>query len=283
MKRIVVFFLALLGSILAFPCAAKADVGPKPSLEVIVKNPPKTEYYLDLLVDYSVNDSYENIREKENYSEEMYNILKNYNVDGWRPALVTGTRVPLFGSLVGHKNGENMVHKFSYIGVPDRFKLIMVTKDGETIVSKNVIERKAFNSTVYFDCKTNILEEKSFIVAYLLQFIVTCSMTLIIEGLILILFKFSLKVNWKPFLAINIITQVLLTLIVFGTMYSHGSFAAILVYIPFELFILFLETVLFGKYLTQHSISRRKAFAIVANICSFLVGVVGLLYFPQMW
>ena len=282
MKRVSMFFLVLFVSILICPLVANADIGPKPSIEVIVKNPPETEYYLDLLVDYSEDESHENIHEKEIYSEKMYNILRDYNVDGWRPALVTGTKVPLFGKLTGVQDGNNMVHKFSYVGVPDKFKVIMVTADGETIVSQDVINRKAFNSIVYFDSKTMKLAENSLVTAYLLQFIKTCSITLIIEGLILILFRFNLKKNWKPFLAINILTQVLLTLIVFGTMYTSGLLTAILTYIPFEIAILVIEAMLFSRYLTQHSKSRRVAFAITANISSFLLGIVVLIYFPEM-
>lgn len=282
MEKVSMFFLVLFVSILICPLVANADIGPKPSIEVIVKNPPETEYYLDLLVDYSEDESHENIHEKEIYSEKMYNILRDYNVDGWRSALVTGTRVPLFGKLTGVQDGNNMVHKFSYVGVPDKFKVIMVTADGETIVSQDVINRKAFNSTAYFDCKTKKLAENSLVTAYLLQFIKTCSITLIIEGLILILFRFNLKKNWKPFLAINILTQVLLTLIVFGTMYTSGSLTAILTYIPFEIAILVIEAMLFSRYLTQHSKSRRVAFAITANISSFLLGIVVLIYFPEM-
>lgn len=282
MKKVSMFFLVLFVSILICPLVANADIGPKPSIEVIVKNPPETEYYLDLLVDYSEDESHENIHEKEIYSEKMYNILRDYNVDGWRSALVTGTRVPLFGKLTGVQDGNNMVHKFSYVGVPDKFKVIMVTADGETIVSQDVINRKAFNSSVYFDCKTRKIAENSLVTAYLLQFIKTCSITLIIEGLILILFRFNLKKNWKPFLAINILTQVLLTLIVFGTMYTSGSLTAILTYIPFEIAILVIEAMLFSRYLTQYSKSRRVAFAITANISSFLLGIVVLIYFPEM-
>ena len=282
MKKVLLFFLVLLILSFGFPFVANADFGPKPSIEVIVTDPPETEYYLDLLVDYSVNDSYENIREKEVYDENMYNILENYNVDGWRPALVTGTRVPLFGRLTGTQDGDNMVHRFSYVGVPDKFKIIIVTSDGKTIVSQNIIKRKAFNSTAYFDCNTMKITESSLIIAFLSQFITTCSITLIIEGLILILFQFSLKKNWRPFLTINILTQVLLNFVVFGTMYSLGYLVALLVYIPFEIVILILETILFTKHLTQHSKLRRRAFAIIANILSFLLGIIVLLYFPEL-
>lgn len=281
MKKVSMFFIVLMISLLIFPMVASADFGPKPSIEIIVKNPPQTDYYLDLLVDYSRDDSHDNLHDKENYSENMYNILENYNVDGWRPALVTGTKIPLFGKLTGVQDGDNMVHRFSYVGVPNKFKVIMVTSDGDTIISENVINRKAFNSTVYFDCNTKKLSEKSIVISYLLQFITTYTATIVVEGLILILFGFSLKRNWKPFLAINALTQVLLTIVVFGTMYTQGSLTALLTYIPFEIVILIIEVKLFTNYLTEHSRSRQRAFALTANICSFVLGIVALLYFPN--
>ncbi len=269
--------------ILVLPSIVYGDIGPKPSLEIIVKNPPKAEYYLDLLVDYEGETLYPNIHEEDKYSEDMYSILKNYNSNGWRPAMVTGTKAPIFGDIIGEKDGENMVHRFSYIGVPDRFKIIIVTADGETIVSENIIKRKAFKSKVYFDYNTKKLQETSIALAYIKQFLITYPTTLLIEGLILLLFCFSLKRNWKPFVTINLITQVLLTFIIFGSMYKQGSMAAIFFYIPFEIIILIMEAKLFKKYLVEHSKSRRIAFAIVANIISFLVGIMAMVYLPYMW
>ena len=268
--------------ILILPSIAYGDIGPKPSIEIIVKNPPEVEYYLDLLVDYGTEGTYTNIRELDKYSEDMYNILENYNSDGWRPAMVTGTKVPIFGDIVGKKDGENMIHKFSYIGVPDKFKVIVVTKDGETLVSENIVKRKAFKSKVYFDYNTKKLRESSIVLAYIMQFLITYPTTLLIEGLILIAFRFSLKKNWKSFVIINLITQVLLTFIIFGTMYKQGSMAAILFYIPIEILIVIIEAKLFNKYLVEHSKSRRVSFAIVANIVSFLVGIIAMMYLPEM-
>lgn len=274
--------LILIVFILVLPSIAYCDAGPKPSIEIIVKNPPEIEYYLDLLVDYEGENLYPNIREEDKYSANMYNILKNYKSDGWRPAMATGTKVPIFGDIIGKRIGENMVHSFSYIGVPDKFKIIIVTADGETIVSENIVKRKAFNSKVYFDYNTKKLRETSIVLAYIKQFLTTYPTTLLIEGLILLLFGFSLKKNWKSLVLINLITQVLLTFIIFGAMYKQGSMAAILFYIPFEIIILIMEAKLFKKYLVDHSESRRVAFAIVANIVSFLVGVVAMIYLPYI-
>lgn len=270
----------ILSIILLMPSAASADVGPKPSLEIIVINAPSGEYYLDLLIDYDGDHLYSYIKKETIAFPEMLETLNNYRVDGWRPALVTGTRVPLNGKLVGEKNGDTMLHRFSYVGVPDKFKVIVVTADQHVTVSHNVVIRKAFNSTVYFNYETGELTESPFTWAYLKQFLATCSATLLIEGLILILFRFSLKANWKPLLGVNILTQILLTIVIFRTMYSSGSFAAFLLYIPFEIVILVIESFLFTKFLTQHSSRRRKLFVITANLASFALGICVMIYYP---
>jgi len=264
---------------LVFPINANADFGPKPSLKIIVKNPPDCEYYLDLLVDYDSEHSYENVKRDDVKHPEMYDRLKNYKENGWRPALVTGTKVPLFGSLVGTRNESHMVHNFSYVGVPDRFKIIIVTEDNDIIVSENAVERKAFNGTAYFDCDTRKLSQDSTALAYIMQFIVTCLATLIIEGLVLILFRFDINKNWKPFLLINVFTQIMLTASVFNAMYTSGIIMALITYIPLELIILAVEATFLAKHLTQHSKQRRVAFAITANIASFAIGVMAMLRF----
>lgn len=280
MKRIVALITMVIAVSLLFPFVSYADIGPKPSIRLIVLNPPEGEYYLDLLIDYEKKHPYINIDEDEGLDENMIKILEEYNEEGWRPALVTGTKVPLFGKLTGQREGDNMVHNFSYLGTPDRFKVIIVEKSGNVVISKDIIERRAFESTVYFDYATKRLWETSAIPAYIKQFTMTFTATLIVEGLILILFSFSLKRNWKPFIVVNLITQILLTLIVFSTMYFAGSMAAFLIYIPFEIVILVIESKLYRKYLHEHSPRRRISYAIVANILSFIMGQWAIL---QVW
>lgn len=275
-RQSVLLLMIIIFIVLIF--TVNADVGPKPSLEVLVKNSPQSEYYLDLLVDYSADHLYQNIEESEAENKNMYNTLKNYNEDGWRPALVTGTRVPLNGKLTGIKKAEYTKHYFSYVGVPDRFKIIIVTPNNEIIVSENIFERKSFNTIVYFDLDTKIIRGKSFFLSYILQFISTCFATLLIEGLILLLFRFSLKQNWKPFLIINILTQIFLTSVVSASMYYLGIMLAILAYAAFEWVILISESILFSKYLKQHSKKRRVLYAITANIISFMAGLMITMY-----
>ena len=279
MKKSAEVILIALSIVLLLPFTACADVGPKPSIKLIVLNPPEDEYYLDLLIDYDKKSTYSNIREDDEYDENMISILREYNEDGWRPALVTGTKAPLFGKLTGVREGDTMVHKFSYVGTPERFKVILVEKSGKVTVSED-IKRKAFESTVYYDYAKNKIWEASASLSYIKQFTMTFTATLIVEGIMLILFRFSLRKNWKPFIMVNLFTQILLTLIVFSAMYFAGSMAAFLLYIPFEIGILIIESKLYKKYLKEHSIRRRILYAITANMISFLLGMWAIL---QVW
>jgi len=280
MKRRIGLIIVFLAISFLFSFKVHADIGPKPSIRVIVLNPPKDEYYLDLLIDYESKYPYINIDEDDELNENMVSILEEYNVDGWRPALVTGTNVPLFGRLTGKSEGDTMVHSFRYVGTPERFKVILVEESGKVSVSEDIIERKAFESTVYYDYATNRLWETSATLSYIKQFTTTFTATLIVEGIVLILFRFSLKRNWKPFVVVNFITQILLTLIVFSAMYFAGAMAAFLIYIPFEIVILIMETKLYKKYLCEHSIRRRIFYALVANMVSFILGLWAIL---QAW
>jgi len=281
LKKLLSVLLILNLCLFICPFLAYADVGPKPTLEVIAQNMPDTTCYLDLLVNDPPEGVHQNITEVEKYDPQLLEKLKKYKIDGWRPAMVTGTMPPLFGDIICDiKNGQCTLN-FSYLGVPDKFKIIVVSSDGKTTVS-NVIERKAFNSTVRFDYETGRASERSPLWAYLFQFIFTCSVTIVIEGVVLLLFGFNLKSNWKPFITINVITQVLLTLVVFSTMYKLGTLLAVLLYLPFEMIILVMEASLFAKYLKQHSKARRVFFAVTANIASFIFGIMVMLH-PMWW
>jgi hypothetical protein len=55
-------FILIVLFLFAVPTTARADVGPKPELTIVVRNPPEGEYYLDLLIQGDA--SYDNIRDK---------------------------------------------------------------------------------------------------------------------------------------------------------------------------------------------------------------------------
>ena len=261
---------------MAFSFPVHADFGPKPSIKIIVKNPPAEEYYLDLLIKDKKSDNSQ-IEEKDKYDPVKYGLLEDYEVDGWEPALVHGTSMPLFGRLTGDhfQQGEPMVHTFSYFGTPDRFKIIIVTPDNQVIISQEIV-RKSFQLTLNYDYATGAISQPSLLVAYLLQILSTLIPTLLIEGLLLLLFRFSLRRSLWPFIIVNLATQILLTATLGMAAITQGMFTAYLLALPIELVIIIAESIAYAFLLKEHSKGRRIGYAITANIASLVVSLIAM-------
>jgi len=272
-KKIILFILILIA--LSFLCtsAVSADVGLKPELYIYVKNPPKETYYLDLLIQNSSENKFENLNDKSIYNQNMLSLLYSKKEEGWLPALTDGTDLPLHGELIGEPKDGDMLHFFGYIGVPKTYRIIIVTESGKVTVS-DVITRKSMFSTAYFDYGTETLSEANLTDTYLLQFLLTCLPTLFIEGIILLFFGFKLKTNWKPFFIVNILTQIALTAVVSFAFIRIGPSAAILIQIPIELIIMFAEAFAYRNYLVGQSKDRAFIYGITANAVSMLYGTL---------
>lgn len=275
MKKIV-FAVLTLSFMLTCIVTVNADTGPKDSLIVYVENAPDELYYLDLLTQEA--DSFSNIADINDYNQDMLDLLYSYEDDGWFPAFTEGTGVPITGSLIGSASGSLMVHEFGYIGVPETYRIIIVTESGVVTVS-DTLTRKALQSSVTYDYDTGKAQVPSTIITYLLQFAVTFSLTLILEGIILILFNISLKENWKPFLLVNLATQILLTVTVGIILIKQGIFTAVFFQIPAELIIMVIEVIVYRHFLTGPISNRKKiAYGIVANTASWILGFFLLQY-----
>ena len=261
----------------------KADTGPKPELQIIVENPPKEEYYLDLLVDYEVKNGYTWLDEKE-YNQDKIKVFKEFRDGNWRPALLTKTRAPMSGRLVGERDGNNVIHDFGYT-LPESFKIAILDSNNNINVSDEITLR-SFRTTIKYDyaskkisyetessamglVRGNIKEMLS-----IKGIMLTIILTLIVEGIILLLFKFNIKENIKPFILINLLTQIilniLLTLVVNNNDFGAFTFTLIIL----EFLIIVIESFSFSKLLKGHTPKRRVAFGIVANIKSFLSGYI---------
>lgn len=260
----------------AKPIVAYADFGPKDSLTIYVEHPPNESYYLDLLTTEKGEHSNLNGPEtRESLNQDMLKLLYAYEDEGWYPALTAGTTIPMWGSLTGVKDGDRMMHKFGYVGLPETYRIIIVTESGEVSASQP-FTRQALQSSITYDYESNKGEVPSIVTAYLLQYATTCIPTLLIELVILFLFGFKLRDNWKVFLFTNLATQVLLTVTLGTALILHGSLTAYFIQFPVELVILIGETILFAKLLRGYTVKRRIAYGIAANIISWGMGFIFL-------
>ncbi len=269
-KKALIALLILPALLSTLPAAVSADFGPKPRITVQVENPPPGAYCLDLLVPY--DKPYENTG-GDTDDPVMRAGLFSLTGQGWYPALANGTGMPLFGKLTGEPDGDRMIHVFSYFGVPDRFRIIIATPDGRTVVSE-AMDRSSFEYQVVFDYATGRATRQTLAAAYGLQLAGTFAATIVIEGLILLLFRFPLKKNGMVFLLANLGTQILLAAALGYALVSMGSMAAILAAIPAEAAVIVIESLVYARWLRPQRKNRAVAYALVANLASAAAGLM---------
>ncbi len=281
---------ALLAS-LALTTFAFADSGPKAQLTVRVENAPQEPYYLDLLAEGDWNaeeeDSNDGIdwsyHDKEDTLDLSLLALLRDNVPaGWHACVAQGTTgAPIYGELYSESTDAsgNALHVFGYHGVPSTYRIILVTQSGKVWLS-DTLERRVLQSSVTIhwadDTENTTVTVPSTVTGYLLQFLATLVPTLLIEGILLLLFQYSWKQNWKAFLLVNILTQELLA-VASSSVTAHSGVSGwylFFFFLPAELVVMLVEVFLYSGrgLLTGHSKGRAALYAITANFASAFLG-----------
>lgn len=275
MKKRSVVLLSLLFISILFCTSVYADFGPKDLLTVYVKNPPSELYYLDLLYEGETPDL-PNLTEEElaSLNPDMLNAIREDRY-GLTAALTEGTGIPTFGSLTGQPDGLRNKHVFSYYGLPETYRIILVTESGSVRVS-DAFTRRAMQSSITYDYSTGLAEVPPLWKQYALQFLYTLAMTLILEGGLFLLMRFSPKEDGLCFLGVNLVTQIALTAIVGRSLILGGTVYAFLILILCELGILAAETIAYAFLLRGHKRPRRIVYGITANLISWAAGALSL-------
>ena len=284
------FVCALLAS-LALTTFALADSGPKPQLTVRVKNAPQEPYYLDLLAegDWDAEDMDSNDGIEQNYygkedtlDPDLLALLRENVPEGWHACVAQGTTgAPIQGELYSESTDAsgNALHVFGYHGVPSTYRIILVTQSGKVWLSE-ALERKVLQSSVTVhwadDAESTTVTVPSTIIGYLLQFLATFVPTLLIEGILLLLFQYSWRQNWKAFLFVNLVTQGLLA-VASSSFTAHSGVSGwylFCFFLPAELVVMLVEVFLYAGrgLLTGHSRGRAALYAVTANFASAFLG-----------
>jgi len=255
-----------------------ADIGPKPSLTIYVENFESQDYLLDLLVPpgygyFDMENEFNSAYPEEYKASNLY----MFNVDGWKAAHIR-TSI-LEGSLFGEFDQESklMVHKFSYVGVPKNFKIIMQKPDGGLIISDEV-NLKQFNTEILYDCQIGEIKQlrKGFFEGIKDQFFdfnsdsffYRVTVTVLLESLLALIFFLK---SIKTIIITNLITQILLNISLYVIYFLYNSdFIKMLILLEF--IILVTEFLIYKKFI---KVSNRKLllYTILANTLSFIVGL----------
>ena len=281
---------------LALTTFAFADSGPKPLLIVRVKDAPQEPYYLDLLAEGNWDASEGNSRLKQStvitnsdgsettvpLNEDLLALLLDNIPAGWHACTAQGTfGAPIFSHLFsrGTDASGNALHRFGYVGVPSTYRIILVTESGKVWIS-DTLERKVLQSSVTVhwsdDTEHTTVTVPSTVTGYLLQFLATLVPTLLIEGILLLLFQYSWKQNWKAFLLVNLVTQGVLAAASSVLNLQNGAalWNYFLFLLPMEAVVLLIELYLYAGrgLLSGHSKGRAALYAVTANFASAVLG-----------
>ena len=285
MKKSLRFCVLLALAAALLTVSAFADTGPKPQLTVKVTNPPEELYYLDLLAegdwehagdaDYSGLDWSYSEEEIAALDNGLLDALRAAVPDGWHACTAEGSNgAPMWGDLLGEDAGNGTrLHTFGYVGVPDTYRILLVTQSGESWVSE-VLHRAALQSSVTVDWAEKTVSTPHAVSAYALQFLCMLLPTLLIEGILLFCFGYRSKKSLCRFLLVNLVTQGGFSAYLMVTVLNHGVSAwSLFFYLPIEFLITVVEILLYRKLLTEKSQGRAIAYAVTAHICSAALGL----------
>ena len=278
-------FPVLLLCLLCLIPTAYADMGPKPELTVTVVNAPEGTLYIDLLAEGTPpkdRPPYDQTGLDQTVMERLHSL----EGDGWVLAVSTGRSIPVFGDVYpsGYTNGKPTYH-FSYTGLPGKFKLAAATADD--VKTTELFARERFYTNAVYDWTANTLTYATptplLWAAHLASTLIP---TLIIEGLVFLLFGFLSRRSWVVFLCVNVITQIALHLVCAALNVSGMDMAFFWMFYLFllvpELVIWGVEAAAYAVLLPEHSRGRRVGYAFTANILSYAVSYLPLhlLYEP---
>ena len=255
---------------------AHADFGPKPQLTVQVKNGPEELYYLDLLAEGELRGGWEGpsweveqAMERGEIDLALFDALCEAVPEGWHACAAQGTGgAPIYGGLTG----EDGVHTFGYAGVPRVYRVLIAAKSGEVWISE-ACQREVLQTTITVDWAAKTVKLPPLWGLYAVQFLCTLLPTLLIEGLVLLLFRIDWRKNRRAFLAVNLVTQGALSVFLSITSLQNGVNAVYLIlFVPAEAVVTFVEAGVYRKLLRGCSARRAFLYGLTANAASAAAG-----------
>ena len=315
MKRnsalLVICFVALV-AVLSFvqPTTAHADMGPKPSINITLKNldavcygtllsqhkstGPYSAYDPEEGFDYkdfgAVDSNYyfdENYHNEE--VERIWQIFADYN----------DSDEYFFLQRWWKLGGESNQLVWSYYP-PYSFKLLLYYPDSNTFVISKIYERYAFDSyyTVDMSNINDILlnpdlsngEQLELKQSYnytweIISLLCRIILTIAIEMAVAFLFRIKGRKALTTILVTNAVTQIALNVALNLLCYFDGWMMMIFLYLPLELGVLFVEAVTYSIVLRKQGVPIWKAllYALVANVVSGGLGFVLAMYIPGLF
>lgn len=257
--KISTVFIILL---MAFSNISNADMGPKPSITVKLKNMNTNNYIIDLFVFDEDGSKY---NDKADYNgsgltHEEIEILHSLNYDGW---ISEGTRwnsYLLFAECAGNELNK---HTFSYFGTPETYRVFVWNKNTGEMKLSNILNRTDFTSIISMDIDEMTIQRTSSIKLIIYTILKAELLTLIIEIVVALIMKFK---HFKIIILVNLCTNFILQILLMILPIPYYIAFGIL-----ELLVIFAEYMIYKKFIKDESNKKIIAYTIIGNLMSGII------------
>ena len=256
--------------------AVAADMGPKPSLTLLVEGERSAnDYFLDLLVPQDA----ENIRMDQtsdylkDHPEFQSEPIVSYVAPDGRVGYVCHGWMT-WGELVGTVRGDgSFEHAYGYLFVPRTFAVVVQDRATGALTVSNTVTTVQFDALVAYDARTGILAvlQNTLSFWWWLQLLVRIFLTTLIECLLVLPFRFPRR-RWLP-IPVNLATQGLLNFAVLVAL--PGLFMAhyVLWFAVFEVLVFVLEFLAYFFWMGERRFRKPFLYALAANAVTLAVGL----------
>lgn len=268
----------LLAGLLAGPAYANSSFSGY-YLTVKMQPCPAEPYYIALLQEGDAPPNEEQRHtapSPESLGPELWQALTRQLPEGWY-------MIALDDSAMQHQDGPGTEMRHRLAVYARTFRILVLTRSGEGWVSQPVT-RTVAETYAAVDWAAKTVYTPPAWIAYCLNILSTMLPTLLIEGLVLVAFRYRLKQNWKPFLAVNCCTQGLLWVFFGLSAANAGVYSTLFLFLGLtvltEPLIMGIEASQFAFRLKGGTRRRGILYAITANLLSFFLG---LRVVPLLW
>lgn len=260
----------------AMAATAYADMGPTPSVNITFTGIEGETYYATLLSDKSSNGPSSAWDGTSEYKGSDYDIWKKFveyeDSDGF------------YFLQEWWDCSETNGFSWSY-RAPDTYKILVYFPESDSFCVTSIYDGYAFHSYYTVDLsqhEAGVISVKSEfnLGMELLGFAFRVALTVLVELIIALAFRYRGKKQIRFIICANIATQLALNIMLNVTNYKHSVWLIVMaLYIVMELAVLVIEAVLYAVYLDRLADKPRKPvkaviYALIANVCSFAAGVV---------
>ena len=284
-KIIKYLIVILLSTFLFVGLTVNADTGPKPSVHITINEFPGDEIYVTLLGKYEYDGPYRMIDDNSEEYNDLSTIEKKFN----DYSKSTGY---YFYDILKKVNKTDNVFSWTYYP-PSEFLILCYIENSDTfVVTSEPLTSYAFSSYYSIDIIndngtyviTNIKKNYDY-TSEILHFFLRVLLTLVVE---LSLAFFIFKFRGKSFIVItitNVITQIGLNLFL-NIYYYNNSFDRDLkfYYVMAEFLITLFEMIIYMILLKrinkEYKAYKIIIYAIIANVLSFVIGLLLMLFVP---